>query len=585
MEESYWFDHYSFFSNHHYNELFKDRLLTQNLNECLWDEIIYCYFKQTDYKPFWTDDGIQEELINTYLTYLENIEYHGLSASHFHYDTIATTLNTLKSLKVEDENSFYQMLYRLELSLMRSYLSYVNAIQFGLTDPVLVNGGKWFFNIRSADTLSIINTLNALDSLSEFLQFIQPKSRQYLALQNEMSKWLSLKDSLFEPLPIILLDSGSVDSIIIIITQRLHLKGFVKDKYSISDTFNAAFLSALNFFRENNAIPVSSRLDEQTITALNRSVQYYIDKISVNLERLRWQIVPQKGSLYAGVNIADFSLTFFSDSIDFLKMKVCCGSTDNNAQSTVDRTEDGIVMSSYWETPMLYGEIDHLILNPQWYVPDKITEEEYFHQLVAHPDAFLEKEKMFIVNKKNNKPILPDSIEWSKISRKNFPYRLVQKSGRFNALGIIKFDFLNSESVYLHDTPNKRGFQKSNRAITHGCIRLQQPIALAKRIFELNDFDDKEIEFVMIDFGEKPLSEEGLLYLEEKELKEEEYYNGLSEGEKLFYHNVRPKHLHLKKKLPLYIEYFTCFVDDNDQIQYREDVYYKDVSLLNQLKK
>ena len=185
---------------------------------------------------------------------------------------------------------------------------------------------------------------------------------------------------------------------------------------------------------------------------------------------------------------------------------------------------------------------------------------------------------------RTNKPILPDSIDWSKTRATNFPYRLVQKSGYFNALGIIKFDFPNTEAVFLHDTPNKKGFLRRNRAITHGCIRLEKPLELAQVIFELNAFTEKEIERIMIDLRQSPKSEAGKTYLEEKEKKESEYLEKLSESEKIFYRKLRPKFMTLKKKMPLYIEYHTCFLDENGIINYRDDVYFKDVSLLNKLR-
>jgi len=266
-------------------------------------------------------------------------------------------------------------------------------------------------------------------------------------------------------------------------------------------------------------------------------------------------------------------------------MKICCGLTEPNPKAVENRTKKGIVQAAYWESPMLYGEVSQLVLNPQWNVPESITKDEYYHLLVKNPHSFLEKEKMFIVDTRTNKPILPDSIDWSKTKKENFPYRLVQKSGYFNALGIIKFDFPNTESVYLHDTPNKKGFLRRNRAITHGCIRLQQPLELANLIFELNSFSEQEIEYIMIDLRQPPTSEKGEKYLEEQEKKESEYFEKLSDYERIFYRKLRPKFITLKKRIPLYTEYYTCFLDENGIIHYREDVYFKDVSLLYHLRK
>ena len=91
-----------------------------------------------------------------------------------------------------------------------------------------------------------------------------------------------------------------------------------------------------------------------------------------------------------------------------------------------------------------------------------------------------------------------------------------QSSGKHNALGLIKFNFPNGESVYLHDTNNKGAFKRRNRALSHGCVRVEQPLELATLLFQMNDYDEEDMEQVMIILGEEPVSEEGEEFLEKR---------------------------------------------------------------------
>ena len=581
-KEPHWLRQYSFFDKNEYYNFFKEQIFSEK-NTYTWMPQLKDFYCQRDTLPYWTVEGYQETLIANMLSMFQNSVEHGLSPNLFYNDSLLLLIDNLKSFRLETEPELYQTLWQLEFFLSKAYIKYVNAMQFGAINPKTVNGGKWLHKTEKADTTFVSNALHSLDTVWQFMETILPQKEEYLILQQELKKWYLLQDSLWDKIAFHAVDSGKSHEIIPVIAKRLELMGF--ENNHTSDTLDVSLLSVLNHFRKVNAIPETNTLDEETVKALNRLPQYYIEKIVVNLERLRWKIIPQRSKNYIAVNLADFSLSAYLNNEKKVGMRICCGITEPNPTDVEKRTKNGIVQAAYWESPMLHGEISQLVLNPQWNVPEKITEEEYYHLLVKNPRSFLEREKMFIIDTRTNKPILPDSIDWSKTKRKNFPYRLVQKSGYFNALGIIKFDFPNTEAIYLHDTPNKKGFLKRNRAITHGCIRLQQPLDLANVIFELNGFSDKETECIMIDLRQPPKSEAGKKYLEEKEKKEQEYYDKLSAAEKIFYQKLRPRYLTLKKKMPVYIEYYTCFLDENGDINYRDDVYFKDVSLRHQLLK
>ena len=225
------------------------------------------------------------------------------------------------------------------------------------------------------------------------------------------------------------------------------------------------------------------------------------------------------------------------------------------------------------------------MLNPEWNIPYTITKDEYYPKLVKNNTAVIKKEDLYIVNRKTGKYVQADTIDWSKLRRNNLPYRLFQSSGRHNALGLIKFDFPNPESVYLHDTNNKGAFKRRVRALSHGCVRVQNPFELAAVIYELNGYDEKRQEELSIIVGNAPTTEDGEKFLEEREEKEEKYYEKLSDELKKFYRKTRPTRLKLEQTMPVYFEYYTCFVGDNGYVQYRNDLYYKDDNILYLIQK
>ena len=411
-----------------------------------------------------------------------------------------------------------------------------------------------------------------------------PQDTNYVRLQKELVRLYPLKDTVLTKIPEKEIEKGRRDQAVRLVCQRLHLTGELSQKVQETDTLNDVVLAAVNLFRVNNAIPESDKLDVETMEKLNRPISYYVDRLTANMERLRWKVLPAKGDHYVAVNLPDFTLCAYYQGERVYKTNVCCGRTQNPS-GLKDRHRGELVLPFKAETPLLYSEIDAIVLNPEWNIPYTITKDEYYPKLVKNNTAVIKKEDLYIVNRKTGKYVQADTIDWKKLRRNNLPYRLFQSSGRHNALGLIKFDFPNPESVYLHDTNNKGAIKRRVRALSHGCVRVQNPFELAAVIYELNGYDEKRQEQLSIIVGNAPTTEDGEKYLEEREKKEEEYYEKLSDESKKFYRKIRPTRLKLEQTMPVYFEYYTCFVGDNGYIQYRNDLYYKDGNILYLIQK
>ncbi len=267
-----------------------------------------------------------------------------------------------------------------------------------------------------------------------------------------------------------------------------------------------------------------------------------------------------------------------------MRNRICCGKTQNPERNPA-RNKDGIITPFKAETPLMYSKIYSVVLNPEWNIPYDIIKNEYYPKLVRSNTAVVNREHLYIRDGRNGKYVVPDSIHWSKVNRANIPYRLHQTSGRYNALGSYKFVFSNSESVYLHDTNNKGAFKRRRRALSHGCVRVENPADVAEWIYTVNEFDTNYTERLHIISGAEPTTEKGEKFLKKKNEEDSLYYESLSDYDRLFYRKLRPTTVSLKKSIPLFIEYYTCFVGDDGRVQYRDDVYYKDGNILNLLRR
>lgn len=176
------------------------------------------------------------------------------------------------------------------------------------------------------------------------------------------------------------------------------------------------------------------------------------------LEMLRWRPVdPVKESRRIYVNLASQELTAYNGAGEpVVQMKICCGSLRH-------------------KSPMLTSEINRLEVNPYWNVPVSIVRREVIPGY-RKDSTYFTRQRMKVYDRQRQE-VSPHEIEWDEKAEK-IPYSVRQDNGASNSLGHIIFRFPNNFDVYLHDTNNRAAFQYKNRAVSHGCIRLEKPLAL-----------------------------------------------------------------------------------------------------------
>jgi murein L,D-transpeptidase YcbB/YkuD len=241
-----------------------------------------------------------------------------------------------------------------------------------------------------------------------------------------------------------------------------------------------------------------------------------IDKIALNLDRWRW-MPDELGGRYVIVNIPSFHLEAHQGDHTVLPMKVVVGTQEN-------------------KTPIFSDMMTTTVFSPYWNVPDSIVEGETA-PAVARDPGFLQRNNIEIlrVTKKGATPVDPATVKWDDPDElKALAFR--QKPGANNALGHVKFLFPNPYNVYLHDTPADALFARPGRAFSHGCVRVEQPEALAK-----------------------------WLLMDDLEWTDEKIAEAMEAGEE--------QQVKLKQEIPVHIVYFTAWADDAGVVRLYPDVY------------
>lgn len=242
------------------------------------------------------------------------------------------------------------------------------------------------------------------------------------------------------------------------------------------------------------------------------------EQLAVNLERWRWEALPAADSDYVLVNLPAYELVVV-------------------ARDSVLRRHRVIVGRPQMPTSTLSSSIDHFTLAPDWHVPRSIATKEMLPRLKNEP-GYLTLNNLALYDGRGR---LLDArrINWGGVTAQNFPYTIRQSAGCENALGNIVFRFANPYAVYVHDTPERQFFAQPYRALSHGCIRLEQPMQLAAYLLRR---------------GGQPVQLP-------------------SEAECA--RQPRPRNVPLRRPIPLFVRYATCTAE-RGHLRFLPDIYHRD---------
>ncbi|QQX82191.1 L,D-transpeptidase family protein [Shewanella sp. KX20019] len=294
---------------------------------------------------------------------------------------------------------------------------------------------------------------------------IEPSLPSYLQLQNRLRhlQWLSLKDP-WTPIEIEgLLRPNRDHSAIAEIAMRLWLLGDAAPPLVIPETpnnYNDALVKSVKRFQMRHGLNPDGIIGPETLKWLNVLPSERVSILAINFI-LRAEFMAQQARSFLVINIPAFEMELFNNGRVELASRV-------------------IVGKPYRQTPLLSGSISNVVINPSWRVPKKILYNDLLPQ-VRKDGNYIEK-RAFDVFDRNGNQVVKSAEQWRDLATGPFPFRFVQRPGVNNTLGRYKFYFPNDHSIFLHDTEDQKLFQRSNRALSSGCIRVENVEGLANWI-------------------------------------------------------------------------------------------------------
>jgi len=379
----------------------------------------------------------------------------------------------------------------------------------------------WYIPRKKKNFQSLLDSLVVLDKGEKVSEPVNPyytklraKLRAYriIAKKGGFPKVITAKK---------LLSISETDSCLLAVKQHLFLTTDLKnnDKTII---YTKELSKAVASFQHRMGLEESGKLNTQTITELNKPVDFRIKQMIINLERLRWMPVAMENE-YLIANIPEYKLHVF----------------ENNE---IVWTTNVVVGKDVKQTTIFKGNISRIVLNPYWNIPNSIIMNEIIPNIKKDPN-YLESHNMEVLS--GDKVVEASNINWDKY-KKAVPYTIRQKPGKDNSLGRMKFLFPNNFNIYLHDTPSKGLFNESERAFSHGCIRVENPNKLLLHFIRNNkSWNQQKIDSIL-----ETDKEFGIL---------------------------------IKPTIPVYIVYFTAWVDSNGRLNFRDDIYDLDHQLANEI--
>ncbi|MGC1303066.1 MAG: L,D-transpeptidase family protein [Caulobacteraceae bacterium] len=367
--------------------------------------------------PFSTQDATLA------LETLKHAPDHGFPAQRFRTEEIEQRLG---SSAASDRTQGQQL-------LRAAVLDYARA-QHGLTIPVGALPRAWNQRPSHYDAGAELNTALRAGTIQAWLDGLPPQTPEYRALQTAYVAAMQDHPDRARPrVEAAPMDLDEQDARTTALRKRLALEDPELADADADAAVDQALIDALRAYQTHHHLGGTGILDEPTVERLNTPVMGKAARLRVNMERLRWLPRPEPARRI-DVNTASAELTYFRD-----------GEVSTHMLAVSGKLGD--------ETPIVSSAIDSIVLNPPWYVPTDIARRE----------------------------ILPKGAAY--MQSRHFVWRggrVIQQPGPKAALGLVKFDFPNPYAVYLHDTPSKASFNLTQRTASHGCVRLQHAVELAR---------------------------------------------------------------------------------------------------------
>ncbi len=492
------------------------------------EDILFRFYEGRFFKPAWRNP----DNVRAMVAAIQNAHSHGLDPALYHLSPLQDlghdTSQTTSSEKPQDAD--------LELLLTDGFFQLAHDLSFGRINPATILS-DWKFDPVEEEMApeDLLEAALAEGRVRERLEARAPSHPLYRRMTKALARYRQIAEAGGWPSipegP--LLEVGVRDERVPLLRQHLKITGDLSvDTVSDLDLFEPSLATAVLRYQERNRVSRDSTLvddydgaaGEETLAALNVPVEARIQQLIVNLERSRW-LLREVPATFVLVDMADYRGYLYKNDDIIWRARVQIGTTYN-------------------QTPSFRSAIEYLVFNPTWTVPPGILRDTTLPK-IRKSLSYLKKNHLMVIDRSGNR-VDPTTVNWSQIKASNMPYRIVQSPGPHNAVGRVKFIFPNKHFVYLHDTPHKTQFGLDERSFSAGCIRIDKPFKLAKRLLD----------------------------------GPEQWTIGRIRD---IIATGKTRTVFLKIPVPVLLIYRTAHVDDQGLVHFRKDVYQRDAAVLKGL--
>jgi murein L,D-transpeptidase YcbB/YkuD len=427
------------------------------------------FYDLAGYRLAWSQAGKPTAQATELIGILEDADQKGLDNKDYDGARWPERLKTLQSPSTATESA----LIKFDVALTVSAIRYGLDLHLGKVNPKLLH--KDFDpDVHKHDPGAYLwkNVVGA-QSVKEALAPVEPSYPRYQRTLLVLQKYMQMeKEEVVDPLPQVKkpIAAGQQYEATGKLVRRLQFLGDLPPSVSVpenSPDYSVAVAEGVKHFQLRHGLDGSGKLGPQTITELNRPMSDRVEQLRLILERFRW--MPHSfAQPPIIVNIPEFVLRAYDSSLhQDLIMPVVVG----RAMRT--------------QTPVLEEEMKYLIFWPYWNVPPSILRAEIVPKIAKDP-GYIQKNNFEVTTYSGE--VVTDGVVSEEVLAQLRAGKLMvrQKPGPKNALGLIKFIFPNDNNIYLHSTPSQALFEENRRDFSHGCIRVEDPRALATWVLRNN---------------------------------------------------------------------------------------------------
>ncbi|OAN71453.1 peptidoglycan-binding protein [Sulfitobacter sp. EhC04] len=472
------------------------------------------FYRNTSYAPIWTaaDDASRARRAEL-MRAIKSAGSHGLPVARYDPAGLLARLSTVRSPRDRG---------LAEVEMSKVFLTYARDIQTGVLNPKRIDS-RIVREIPYRDRGAYLSGI-ATSKPAAFFRALPPRSMEYNALLKEkvVMEQLLAQGGWGPQVAASKLERGATGPAVIALRNRLIAMDYLER--SNGRTFDQSMSDAVKQFQIDHGLNDDGVAGGETLKQINVDVETRLQSVLVALERERW-FNTERGKRHILVNLPDFTAKIIDDGVVTFQTRSVVGANRG------DRP-----------TPEFSDVMEHMVVNPSWYVPRSIVTNEYLPALRRNPNAA----SHIIITDSRGRRVNRGAVNFSRYTARNFPYSMRQPPSNSNALGLVKFMFPNKHNIYLHDTPAKSLFARDVRAFSHGCIRLQDPFDFAYALLARQS-DDPKGEFQRV-----------LRTGAETKVK-------------------------LDQPVPVHIIYRTAVTNARGHTEYRADIYGRDAKIWNAL--